>query len=210
MRVPERLSLPPSKTNASIKVCLAASQALLREGLGLLVEGERDLCVAPSEEAAVIVLDLADEDALTTLQQGSGSGKGRFIVLTDSSELDDLEPALRAGARGIVVKSAHPASLLQAIRTVSQGMKWLDPEIQQKLSSPDSILPSPRERWGSLSKRERQVAELVLQGLRYKDVAESLHISDHTVRNHLRNVFTKLRITSRVELAPYAQEAVST
>ena len=208
MRVPERLSLPPSKTNASIKVCLAASQALLREGLELLVEGERDLCVAPSEEAAVIVLDLADEDALTTLQQGSG--KGRFIVLTDSSELDDLEPALRAGARGIVVKSAHPASLLQAIRTVSQGMKWLDPEIQQKLSSPDSILPSPRERWGSLSKRERQVAELVLQGLRYKDVAESLRISDHTVRNHLRNVFTKLRITSRVELAPYAQEAVST
>lgn len=196
--------MPPSKT----KVCLATSQALLREGLGLLVEGERDLCVAPSEEAAVIVLDLADEDALTTLQRGSG--KGRFIVLTDSSELDDLEPALRAGARGIVVKSAHPASLLQAIRTVSQGLRWLDPEIREKLSSPDSILPSPRERWGSLSKRERQVAELVLQGLRYKDVAELLHISEHTVRNHLRNVFTKLRITSRVELAPYAQEAVST
>jgi DNA-binding CsgD family transcriptional regulator len=62
----------------------------------------------------------------------------------------------------------------------------------------------------SLSKRERQVAELVLQGLRYKDVAVSLEISDHTVRNHLRNVFTKLHISSRVELAPYASETVAT
>ncbi len=202
--------MPPSKTSACTKVWLAASQALLREGLRLLIEAERDLRVAPAEEADVTVLDLADEDALTTLQKGAGHGKGRFIVLTDSCELDDLDPVLRAGARGIVVKSAHPASLLQAIRSVSQGQRWLDPEIQEKLASPDSILPSPHERWESLSKRERQIAELVLQGLRYKDVAESLQISDHTVRNHLRNVFSKLRITSRVELAPYVNEAVST
>ncbi|MDA0204838.1 MAG: response regulator transcription factor [Acidobacteria bacterium] len=199
-----------SKTSACTKVCLVASQALLREGLKLLIEAERDLCVAPSEEADIVILDLADEDALTTLQQGSGRGKSRFIVLTESSELAELDCALRAGARGIVVKSAHPASLLQAIRSVSRGLKWLDPEIQQKLSSPDSILPTPQERWRSLSKRERQIAELVLQSLRYKDVADSLHISEHTVRNHLRSVFTKLRITSRVELAPYAGEAVST
>jgi two-component system nitrate/nitrite response regulator NarL len=202
--------LPLSKTSARTKVCLVASQAMLREGLRLLIEAEHDLSVAPSQEADVIILDLADEDALTTLQQGSGHSKRRFIVLTDSSELDELDTALRAGARGIVVKSAHPASLLQAIRSVSRGLKWLDPEIQEKLSSPDSILPSPRERWGSLSKRERQIASLVLQSLRYKEVADSLHISEHTVRNHLRNVFTKLRITSRVELAPYASEAVST
>jgi DNA-binding NarL/FixJ family response regulator len=120
-----------------------------------------------------------------------------------------LDPVLQAGARGVVVKSAHPASLLQAIRSVSQGLKWLDPEIREKLADPDSILPNQRERWESLSKRERQIAELVLQGLRYKDIAASLHISGHTVRNHLRNVFTKLRITSRVELAPYASETVS-
>jgi DNA-binding NarL/FixJ family response regulator len=203
-------SLPPFKPRSRIKVRLAASQALLREGLRLLIEAEPDLCAADAEEADVLILDVADEDALTTLQQGCGHGSGRVIVLTDSSELDDLDPVLRAGARGVVVKSAHPASLLQAIRSVSQGLKWLDPEIQEKLSSPDSILPSPRERWESLSKRERQIVELVLQGLRYKDVAASLHISDHTVRNHLRNVFTKLRITSRVELAPYLSESVST
>ena len=183
---------------------------MLREGLQLLIEGERDLRVTSAEEADVTILDLADAETLTTLRQDSGGGKRRFIVLTDSSELDELDPVLRAGARGVVVKSAHPASLLQAIRSVSQGLKWLDPEIREKLASPDSILPSPRERWESLSKRERQIAELVLQGLRYKDVASSLHISDHTVRNHLRNVFTKLRITSRVELAPYVSETVST
>jgi DNA-binding NarL/FixJ family response regulator len=182
---------------------------MLREGLRLLIEAEHDLRTGPAEQADVTILDLADAGALTTLRQGSGSGKGRFIVLTDSSELDELDPVLRAGARGVVVKSAHPTSLLQAIRCVSQGFKWLDPEIREKLASPDSILPSPRDRWQSLSKRERQIAELVLQGLRYKDVAAALDISEHTVRNHLRNVFSKLRITSRVELAPYAGEAVS-
>jgi DNA-binding NarL/FixJ family response regulator len=183
---------------------------MLREGLRLLIEAEDDLRVTPAVDADVTILDLADADALKTLQQESGRGKGRFIVLTDSSELDELDPVLQAGAQGVVVKSAHPASLLQAIRRVSQGQKWLDPEIREKLASPDSILPSPRERWESLSNRERQVVELVLQGLRYKDIAASLHISSHTVRNHLRNIFAKLRITSRVELAPYAGEAGST
>lgn len=201
--------MPPSRASACTKVCLGASQALLREGLRLLIEAERDLCAASAEEADVTILDLADEDALETLQQGSGRGKTRFIVLTDSSELDELDPILRAGARGVVVKSAHPASLLQAIRSVSRGLRWLDPEIREKLANPDSILPSPHERWESLSKRERQIAELVLQGLRYRDVAASLAISDHTVRNHLRNIFTKLHITSRVELAPYAAETIS-
>lgn len=202
--------MPPSQATACTKVCLQVSQALLREGLLLLIEAQRDLCAAPPEEAHVTILDLADEDALTTLRRSSRRGKARFIVLTESSEPDELDLVLKAGARGIVVKSAHPASLLQAIRSVSRGLKWLDPEIQEKLSSPDSILPRPRERWKSLSNRERQIAELVLQGLRYKDVAASLDISDHTVRNHLRHVFTKLRITSRVELAPYASETVST
>lgn len=202
--------MPPSKATACAKVCPQVSQALLREGLLLLIEAESDLCAAPPEEADVTILDLADEDALTTLKQRSRGGKARFVVLTESSEPDELDLVLKAGARGIVVKSAHQASLLQAIRSVSRGLKWLDPEIREKLASPDSILPKPRERWESLSNRERQVAELVLQGLRYKDVAASLDISNHTVRNHLRNVFAKLRITSRVELAPYASETVST
>lgn len=201
--------MPLPKPTTCTKVCLAASQAMLREGLRLLIDAERDLLVVPAEQADLTILDLDDEDALTILQQGSANAKKRYIVLTDGCELDELDPLLQAGARGIVVKSAHPASLLQAIRSVSEGRRWLDPEIQEMLASPDSILPSPRERWESLSKRERQIAELVLQGLRYKDVAASLHISDHTVRNHLRNVFTKLRITSRVELAPYLSETVS-
>ncbi len=183
---------------------------MLRDGLRLLIEAERDLRTADAEEADVILLDLADEDVLETLQQAAGRGQGRFIVLADSSELEELDHILRAGARGVVVKSAHPASLLQAIRNVSIGLKWLDPKLQERLTSPDSILPSPHVRWESLSNRERQIAELVLQGLRYKDVAASLHISDHTVRNHLRNIFTKLHISSRVELAPYASETVTT
>lgn len=72
------------------------------------------------------------------------------------------------------------------------------------LMSIDTLLPSQSHRWKTLTKREREVATLVLRGSRYKDVGAALSISQHTVRNHLRSIFTKLQITSRVELAPYA------
>lgn len=187
-------------------------QTVLREGIRLLVESESDLCIAPDGEgldADVILLDLGDPGALQILKEGSsGPSNRRFIVLSDEGELNELDIVLKAGARGVVVKTAHPASLLQAIRSVSQGRKWLDPEIQERLMSPEAIHPSPSRRWQTLSKREREVAKLVLQGQRYKDIAVKLHISDHTVRNHLRNIFTKLQITSRVELAPYAHEVL--
>ncbi len=181
------------------------SQAMFRAGLELLIDAERDLRILPSRSrlnADITLVDLADVDALDTIR--TARGQSRFIALSEQAEPDELDAVLKAGARGVVVKTAHPASLLQAIRSVSQGQKWLDPELQEMLMSVDTLLPSQSHRWETLTKREREVATLVLRGSRYKDVGATLSISEHTVRNHLRNIFTKLQITSRVELAPYA------
>jgi len=178
---------------------------MLRAGLELLIDGERDLRILPSRSrvnADITLVDLADVDALNTIR--TAHDQTRFIALSEQAEPDELDAVLKAGARGVVVKTAHPASLLQAIRSVSQGQKWLDPELQEMLMSIETLLPSQSHRWETLTKREREVATLVLRGSRYKDIGAALSISEHTVRNHLRNIFTKLQITSRVELAPYA------
>ncbi len=190
-------------TRTSVR--LVVSQAMFRAGLELLIDAERDLRILPSRSrlnADITLVDLADVDALDTIR--TARGQSRFIALSEQAEPDELDAVLKAGARGVVVKTAHPASLLQAIRSVSQGQKWLDPELQEMLMSVDTLLPSQSHRWETLTKREREVATLVLRGSRYKDVGATLSISEHTVRNHLRNIFTKLQITSRVELAPYA------
>jgi len=197
--------LAPAKTDRRTSVRLVVSQAMLRAGLELLIDGERDLRILPSRSrvnADITLVDLADVDALDTIR--AAHDQTRFIALSEQAEPDELDAVLKAGARGVVVKTAHPASLLQAIRSVSQGQKWLDPELQEMLMSIETLLPSQSHRWETLTKREREVATLVLRGSRYKDIGAALSISEHTVRNHLRNIFTKLQITSRVELAPYA------
>lgn len=181
------------------------SQAIFRVGLELLIDAERDLRILSSRsrvDADITLVDLADIDALDTIR--TARRQSRFIALSEQAEPDELDAVLKAGVRGVVIKTAHPASLLQAIRSVSQGRKWLDPELQEMLMSIETLLPSQHHRWKTLTKREREVATLVLRGLRYKDVGAALSISQHTVRNHLRSIFTKLQITSRVELAPYA------
>lgn len=171
---------------------------MLKEGLWILIDGEPDLTIAVIDkgiDADMILLDLSDDRTTETLRQANG-GQAKIVVLCDQIELAQLDAALKEGARGLVAKTAHPAGLFQAIRSVSQGLKRLDPEIQEKLASLDAVPQSPSHCWGSLTKRQR-------------DIAFTLCISDHTVRHHLRGIFTKLHITSRVELARYANQALS-
>ena len=196
MRTPTKDSL--------ITVQLLVAQTVFRSGLELLIDAEVDLQVLLVTEevgADVTLIDLADSNALDTLR--ASHKDSRFIALSDHAEPDELTSMLKAGARGVVVKAAHPASLLEAIRSVARGQRWLDPELQQMLMSTDRLLPSQSSRWEALTDREREVAALVLGGFRYRAIAEQLFISEHTVRNHLRSIFSKLQISSRVELAPY-------
>lgn len=195
----------------STTVRLLVDQTVFRAGLKLLLDAEVDLHVLSVDEevsADITLIDLADSNALDTLC--ASYKESRFITLSDHAEPDELTSILKAGARGVVVKTAHPASLLEAIRSVASGQRWLDPELQQMLMSTDRLRPSQSARWEALTDREREVAALVLAGSRYRAIAEQLLISEHTVRNHLRSIFSKLQITSRVELAPYVSMAQST
>ena len=222
------------RTEGRIRLAVVDDHQLLRAGVRTLLEGEPDLEVAAEvadgndicelirrAEVDVLLLDLdmPPPDGHEVLRRMKKARLGvRTIILTGVDDPLSLALALELGARGIVPKKSATKQLIQAVRRVHQGGPWLEESLahlrSHLLQTPP---PSPSRRkahaplparevslWSSLTPRERQIALLVAQGQRYKQIASHLGISGQTVRNHLRSVFDKLQVNDRVQLALYA------
>ena len=223
----------PRRTEERIRVAVVDDHQLLRAGVRTLLEEEPDLEVAAEvshgndicslirrTEVDVLLLDLdmPPPDGHEVLRQMGKARLGvRTIILTGVDDPLSLALALELGAKGIVPKKSATKQLIQAVRRVHQGDPWLEeslahlkPHILQARPPARprqrAHVPPPAEevsRWSCLTPRERQIASLVAQGHRYKEIALHLSISDQTVRNHLRSVFDKLQVKDRVQLALY-------
>jgi DNA-binding NarL/FixJ family response regulator len=121
------------------------------------------------------------------------------VVVTASERPDDALAALRAGARGVVFKRFAIETLMDAIHAVAAGQVWMPPTIQAQLTA--RLKEPPTD---PLTPRECEIVRLVALGLRNAEVAQRLYISEVTVKTHLNNVFQKLGLRDRVELALYA------
>jgi DNA-binding NarL/FixJ family response regulator len=155
-------------------------------------------------------------DGLATLQRLQAvKNKTRVIVLTASDDKNEFVQAMKLGTSGIVLKQTATELLIKSIRKVHAGEIWLDSHttaavIRQFVAADDNPPPSapqasPRERERSpLSQREREIVALVAQGFKNKEMAEKMFISEQTVKNHLHNIFDKLGVSDRLELALYA------
>ena len=220
--------MPASNQNPPIQIVIADDHALFRAGVKTILKGEPDLEIVGEADdgcglcdlvknmkADVLLLDLAmphtdGHEVLRQLQISRSSVHA--LVLSASDDRVDLSLALDLGAKGIVSKRAATKSLLEAIRRVRSGEQWVDPQFAD-LAAKRTSLPrtrrsqragppaKPTEGWECLTPREKQISSLVAQGLRYRKIAQRLHISEQTVRNHLRNIFDKLQINDRVQLA---------
>ena len=125
---------------------------------------------------------------------------------------EQMLAAIRAGARGAAPRSASSRTLLEAVRAVSNGLRWMTPDLERycrHLGVTSAREEPAQERedddWDRLTAREREIATLVADGLKHKAIAERLGISVHTVKNHLRHIFVKLDVSNRVELAVYGR-----
>lgn len=137
----------------------------------------------------------------------------RVIMLVDEELKEDFLEAVRQGCCGIVPKQTSTELLVKSIRKVHAGEFWLDrmttAEVIRRLSrkgpgiAAGTRLPL-REHTGTLSAREREIVILVAQGFKNKEMAERMFISEQTVKNHLHNIFDKLGVSDRLELALYA------
>ena len=142
------------------------------------------------------------------------SSRCPVVVLSKVSTLPELQKALAAGARGYIEALANPVQLDQAARTVSQGALWIAaPMLSRLLGILSGAMPEPRtplEWQEKLSKRELEVAEVVATGVTNREVAEKLHITVRTVKEHLTSIFAKLGIHDRLQLILMAREGRKT
>ena len=132
-----------------------------------------------------------------------------IVVLTMFKDDDSVFAAMRAGARGYVLKGADQAVLLRALRAVASGESLFSPEIAQRLMGFFANLEpvSRPELFPELTDREREILGLIAQGKTNAEIAEKLVISLKTVRNHVSNIFSKLQVADRAQAAIRAREA---
>ena len=131
-----------------------------------------------------------------------------IIIVTMFEDDDSVFAAMRAGARGYILKGADQSDMLRAIQVVAQGEALFGPTIATRLMNYFTFpISSPPQVFPELTGREREILELIAQGLNNTEIATQLSISQKTVRNHVSNIFNKMQVTDRVQAALRAREA---
>lgn len=225
-QVESEVEVAEENSKAAIRILVADDHPVVREGIRKLLDLEDDMVVVAEAKDGrevlekigevqpdVVLLDLKmpGMDGLAVLQTMQHmKDKTKVVVLTASEDKHDWVQAMKMGCSGIVVKQTSPDLIVKSIRKVSQGEIWLDSHttaaVMRQFASPgDGSGPGGRGRGRSpLSNREREIVALVAQGYRNREMAEKLFISEQTVKNHLHNIFDKLGVSDRLELALYA------
>jgi len=202
--------------SAPIRIMIADDHAIFRDGLRRLLVGEKDFTVvgeaSDGKEAValaneinpdVLLLDLAmprvpGMEVLRELSRGKNSVY--TILLTAAIQPFEVTSALQLGARGVVLKASPPEMLLKGIRSVYEGNYWVNGE----------LLAASAQYWqddkvgASLTSREREIISAIRAGNSNKEIAAKFSISEETAKRHLSNIYAKLGLSSRLELANFA------
>src|SRR6266403_1927975 len=200
-----------AKTKQQIRVLLADDHAIFRDGLRKLLDADEDITIVGEAQNGaecikllaklkpdILLLDLRmpDKDGLAVLEEVNfDQTPTRVIVLTAAE--DDRDVVLQQSATDLLVKSIHRGHA---------GEIWLDNRMTAEVMKAfaKSSESGPRREKPLLSDREKEIVQLVAQGFRNKEIGEKLFISEQTVKNHLHNIFDKLGVSDRLELALYA------
>ncbi|MET0840227.1 MAG: response regulator transcription factor [Marmoricola sp.] len=211
---------------APLRVVVVDDHPLYREGLATALEsmpgvevvgeagdGETALEVVGRLRPSVVLMDLhmpGTNGIDTTRELVRRDPDVAVLVLTMLEGEESVFAALRAGARGYLLKGAGRAEIERAIRTVAEGEVVFSPAVAGRVlawfrsgaSAGDVATPFPE-----LTEREREVLDLVARGLTNAEIARRLVVSDKTVRNHVSNVFAKLHVTDRASAVARARDA---
>jgi len=168
------------------------------------VHGVEALDAVRAHRPDVLVLDLRMSrlDGFQVLREIAGDEgiATRVVVLSAALSDDDVLVALRLGARGILPKEAAAEHVVEAIRSVHGGEQWVEPRIAARLLA-TAARAAPGDATDELTPREAELVTLVASGMRNKEIATALSITEGTVKLHLHRIFRKLKVQSRVQLA---------
>jgi DNA-binding NarL/FixJ family response regulator len=211
-----------------IKVLIVDDEELVREGLRLILEAERDLeVVGEAADAAQAVSEgirLIPQVVLMDIRMPGGDGieatrrllrdshvPAKVLILTTFDSDQNVYEALKVGASGFLLKDAPRAELVGAVRMVAAGETLLAPSITRRLIETFCRRPPPGGELSgqsrSLTEREIEVLRLIARGLSNAEIAETLFLSQATVKSHVRQILSKLDLRDRVQAVVFAYES---
>ncbi|HSN40460.1 MAG TPA: response regulator transcription factor [Burkholderiales bacterium] len=176
------------------------------EALPLLEKAAPDLIL--------LDMDLGEASGLDAIPQLMARSPAKILVLTGLRDKSVHDQAVLAGARGVVEKEAPAETILMAIAKVHEGQLWLDRAATGRIfvefsrQGAAQATDPERKKLSALTDREREIIAVIVAhaGATAKMIAEKLHISEHTLRNHLTSIYDKLNVANRLELFAYAQK----
>ncbi|MDI6022396.1 response regulator transcription factor [Leucobacter sp. UT-8R-CII-1-4] len=212
----------------AIRVAIVDDQAMVRQGFGALLDAQEDIAVvgsaADGSEAVqlvrrtqpdVVLMDIRMPqmnglDATRAILDMPGLSHPRIIMLTTFDADEYVFSALQAGASGFLLKDATAEDLIAAVRIVADGEALLAPSITSKLIADYAARPAPRDNSALLSpltERELEVMKLIASGQSNAEIAETLFLSEQTVKTHVSRVLGKLALRDRTQIVIAAYES---
>ena len=216
-------------STVSIRVLIADGHPIVLEGLRSILSGRSgielvgeatdgmetiDKAVHLDPDVVLMDLRLPRIDGLTVIRSiQARAPRSKVLLFASGENKDEFVEAMKLGCSGILMKDASPGLIEKSIHKVHEGEIWLDSNttaaVIKQFATPGEAVPAhtngkpPRER-AQLSQREREIIVLIAQGYKNKEIAEKMFITEQTVKNHLHNIFDKLGVSDRLELALYA------
>ncbi|ADX76237.1 response regulator transcription factor [Staphylococcus pseudintermedius] len=202
------------------KIALVDDHFIVRQGLEFLLstqpqievvgsfgEGQAllDALATDQIEPELILVDLVmpEMNGITLIQKLKEQHTGiKILVLTSYVDEEHVMSAMQAGADGYEMKDVDPEALMTSIETVLQGDKVIHKDAQQVM---DTVITKPHM-LNKLSKRETEVLKEMAKGKTNKEIAETLFVSEKTIKTHVSHIFSKLEVTDRTQAAIYAME----
>jgi len=209
-----------------ITLMVIEDNRLLREGIAAMIKEQYDMKVVAAlgtsenilhkintlkPNVALLDLGLRNQNSLQLVKAVKKNFSGTKIIVMDLVPVhEEILEFVQAGVSGFILKDATVSDFLKTIRSVAKGNKILPPHLTDSLFSQiiehaingtkkSSLIKSVR-----MTKREKQVIELIADGLTNKEIAQNLHLSTYTVKSHVHNILEKLALHTRVQIAKYA------
>lgn len=202
-----------------IKVLLVDDHSVVRDGLRLLLQLNDGLKVcgeaATLKEAIMMTIDTNPDVVLLDFKLPDGDGVNgcisiknlfpniKIIILTAYAEQHIVMETIRAGADGYLLKNIESEELIKTILSVHNGESVLDPSVTEGVFNSIKLDNQKIEESSEFSPRETKILQALSLGKTNKEIAESLSISDKTVRNYISNIFKKINVSNRTEAASY-------